>query len=558
MPIKFTCGRAIWYERLHFNNRLLNNTSLVFKGMYAMSTRPRPLALIILDGWGYREDPTANAIAAANKPHWDYLWQHYPHTLVAGSGRCVGLPEGQMGNSEVGHLNMGAGRVVHQDLTRIELAIEDGSFFVNPVLSTAINQAVQADKAIHVLGLLSPGGVHSHENQIFALLEMAVKQGATKIYVHAFLDGRDTPPQSAMASLEKLSACCERLKYGKIASIVGRYYAMDRDKRWDRVQLAYDLITAGVAPFHAPDACTGLQLAYLRGENDEFVQPTSLHAVGEPAHFIEDGDTVIFMNFRSDRAREITHALVDRNFAAFPRAVWPQTQAVVTLTEYDPEFPVQVAFVPYRLTHILGEYLSEAGLQQLRIAETEKYAHVTFFFNGGIETPYPGEDRILISSPKVATYDLKPEMSAPELTTRLIEEINSQKYDVIICNFANPDMVGHTGNFNATVKAIETIDACLAQITQALIVTGGEALITADHGNAELMFDETTGQPHTAHTKELVPLIYIGRQAITVKSIGVLSDIAPTMLYLLGLVKPAEMTGEPLFQLTRSVNANIV
>lgn len=522
-----------------------------------MSTRPRPLALIILDGWGYREEKKANAIAAANKSHWDYLWQHYPHTLVAGSGRCVGLPEGQMGNSEVGHLNMGAGRVVYQDLTRIDLAIEQGDFFTNPVLTNAIAQAVQKDKAIHVLGLLSPGGVHSHEKQIFALLELAAKQQASKVYVHAFLDGRDTPPRSAMQSLEKLTACCKK-SGAKIASIIGRYYAMDRDKRWDRVQQAYDLLVSGQAEFAASDAMTGLQLAYDRGENDEFVKATVIKNPGESAHVIADNDTVIFMNFRADRARELTHALLDKKFEHFKRGNWPRINTMVTLSEYDPAFNAQVAFEPYKLTHILGEYLSESGLQQLRIAETEKYAHVTFFFNGGIETPYPGEDRILIPSPKVATYDLKPEMSAPELTDRLVKEIKSAKYDVIICNFANPDMVGHTGNFAATVKAIEVIDSCLKKITEALIQTGGEALITADHGNAELMFDEQTGQPHTAHTQELVPLIYVGRQANVAKFSGVLSDIAPTMLYLMGLTKPAEMTGEPLFQLTRSVDANVV
>jgi 2,3-bisphosphoglycerate-independent phosphoglycerate mutase len=514
-----------------------------------MSKKPHPLALIILDGWGYREETESNAIAAAHKPHWDYIWQHYAHTLISGSGRCVGLPEGQMGNSEVGHLNMGAGRVVHQDFTRIELAIENGEFATNPVLVKAIVDAKTSDKAIHIMGLLSPGGVHSHENQIHALIELAAKHQASNVYIHAFLDGRDTPPRSALASLENLTRHTETVGCGRIASLIGRYYAMDRDHRWERVQQAYDLLTLGKADYHAADAMTGLHLAYERGENDEFVKATSIHADAAKPATITDGDTVIFMNFRADRAREITHTFIDKNFQGFPRQACPDLNAFVTLTEYDPSFDVSVAFAPERLTHTLGEYLSELGLRQLRIAETEKYAHVTFFFNGGVETANIGEDRVLIPSPKVATYDLQPEMSAIELTERLVAEIRNNQYDVIICNFANPDMVGHTGNFAATVKAIEVIDACLAKITQALLLIGGEALITADHGNAELMFDNKTGQPHTAHTQELVPLIYVGRSAHPVKTNGILSDIAPTMLYLMGIPQPKEMTGVPLFQL---------
>jgi 2,3-bisphosphoglycerate-independent phosphoglycerate mutase len=513
-----------------------------------MSTQPRPLVLIILDGWGYREEHDANAIAAAHKPHWDYLWKNCPHVLISGSGSCVGLPDGQMGNSEVGHLNMGAGRVVHQDLTRIDSAIADGEFFKNPVLTNTFDQVKKSGNAVHVMGLLSPGGVHSHENQIIALLKLAEQYQIDKIYFHAFLDGRDTPPRSAVASIELLMQACVKAKRGKIASIIGRYYAMDRDKRWERVQQAYDLLTSGAAEFHASNALAALQLAYARGENDEFVKATSIHATGKPPIVINDGDSVIFMNFRADRARELTHAFIDRDFQDFPRQSWPQTN-FVTLTEYDATFKVPVAFAPEPLTHIFGEYISELGLRQLRIAETEKYAHVTFFFNGGVETPYPGEDRVLVPSPKVATYDLQPEMSAPELTTQLVAAIKSGTYDVIICNFANPDMVGHTGNFAATVKAIETIDHCLAKITQALGETGGEAIITADHGNAELMFDKKTGQAHTAHTSELVPVLYYGRTAHPVKTNGILSDIAPTLLYLMGLSKPPEMTGAPLFKL---------
>jgi 2,3-bisphosphoglycerate-independent phosphoglycerate mutase len=510
-----------------------------------MATRPRPLALIILDGWGHREATDANAIAAAHKPHWDKLWQQFPHTLISGSGRCVGLPDGQMGNSEVGHLNMGAGRVVHQDLTRIDLAITDASFFSNPVLINAIDRAVQSGNAIHILGLLSEGGVHSRENQIHAAVELAAKRHAKSVFIHAFLDGRDTPPRSAQASLEALDTLCQQVKCGKIASMIGRYYAMDRDKRWERVQKAYDLLTLGKADFHAKDAVTGLQMAYERGETDEFVKPTLLENAT-----INDGDVVIFMNFRADRAREITRAFVDPDFTGFEREKNPTLADFVSLTEYDATLNTSIAFPPDRLDNILASYLSQKGLRQLRIAETEKYAHVTFFFNGGVETPFTGEDRILIPSPKVATYDLQPEMSAPELTDRLVAEIKSQQYDVIICNFANPDMVGHTGNLPAAIKAIEAIDTCLGKIIPALQSVGGEALITADHGNAEMMFDKTTQQPHTAHTCELVPLIYVGRSAKVVKANGILSDIAPTMLYLMGLTQPAEMTGKSLFEIT--------
>ncbi len=514
-----------------------------------MSQVPHPLALIILDGWGYREEKHANAIAEAHKPHWNQFLALYPHTLISGSGRCVGLPDDQMGNSEVGHLNMGAGRIVNQDLTRIDLAIQNGEFFHNNVLVNAIDQAVQAEKAVHILGLISPGGVHSHERQIQAMVKLAKERHANKVYIHAFLDGRDTPPKSAKASLTALSEYCAKLQCGKIASLIGRYFAMDRDKRWERVQETYDLLTQGKAFYQAPDAILGLEMAYQRGEIDEFVKATT---IGTPS-IIQEGDSVIFMNFRADRAREISQALIDENFTGFSRDTWPKVN-FVTLTEYDVTFNVPSAFPPERLNNLLGEYLSEQQLKQLRIAETEKYAHVTFFFNGGIETPYPGEDRILIPSPKVATYDLKPEMSAFEVTAQLVEAIKSEKYDVIICNFANPDMVGHTGNLPATIHAIEVIDTCLGQIVTALQQVGGEAIITADHGNAELMFNDQTGQPHTAHTHELVPFIYIGREARVAKSDGILSDIAPTMLYLLGLPQPKEMTGKSIIELCENQN----
>ena len=509
----------------------------------------RPLLLIILDGFGYREENEANAIAIAHKPVWDHLWSTYPHTLISGSGRCVGLPDGQMGNSEVGHLNMGAGRIVHQDLTRIDLAITTGEFFSNKTLTDALIQAKKSQKAVHIMGLLSPGGVHSHENHIQALVKLAAELAVPEVYLHAFLDGRDTPPRSARASLLALDQECHQLRCGKIASIIGRYYAMDRDKRWDRIHQAYDLLVEGKAHYKASNAVDALELAYARGETDEFVQATSIHSKGESPVTIKDGDIVIFMNFRADRAREITQAFIDPAFHGFQRSSWPKLGEFVSLSEYDERFALPVAFPPQPLHHIFAEYISELGLKQLRIAETEKYAHVTFFFNGGVEEPYPGEDRILIPSPKVATYDLQPEMSAPELTERLIQEIKSQQYDVIICNFANPDMVGHSGNLNAAVKAIETIDQCLEKIIKAIQAVGGEAMITADHGNAELMFDSQTNQPHTAHTSDPVPFVYIGRPAKIVKKDGKLSDIAPTMLYLLGVTKPSEMTGKTLLQL---------
>jgi len=509
-----------------------------------------PLALIILDGWGYRENPHFNAIALAKKPTWDYLWKHYPHTLISGSGRCVGLPEGQMGNSEVGHLTMGAGRLVQQDLTRIDDAIQNGQFFSHPLLLETFKRARETNKAVHILGLLSPGGVHSEEKQIHALIKYAAQQRVQQVYIHAFLDGRDTPPRSAEASLRALMEHCQQVQCGKIASLIGRYYAMDRDNRWERVAKAYQLIVQGKADYEAPTPLAGLQAAYDRGENDEFIKSTCIHSPSEPAITMKEGDTVIFMNFRADRARELTRALIETNFQGFAREVWPKLH-LLTLTQYDATFKVPVIFTPTQLNNNLGEYISQLGLRQLRIAETEKYAHVTFFFNGGIEQPYPGEERILIPSPKVATYDLKPEMSAHELADRLVAEIKRQAHEVIICNFANPDMVGHTGNLPATIKAIETIDQCLGKIIAALKEVGGEALITADHGNAEMLFDETTQQPHTAHTIELVPLLYVGRLANILKN-GKLSDIAPTLLYLLDIDQPPEMTGKPLLEIGNS------
>src|SRR3990167_8860505 len=509
---------------------------------------PHPLLLIILDGWGYREETAANAIAAANKPHWDAFWKAYPHTLISGSGKCVGLPDNQMGNSEVGHLNMGAGRIVRQDFTRIDAAIEDKRFFSNRTFIHALNQAKKNHQAVHVLGLLSKGGVHSHERHFHAFIQLAAALHISQLYLHPFLDGRDTPPKSAMASLDALTAQCRQSQCGQIVSLIGRYYAMDRDKRWERVQQAYDRIVTGRSEFQAETAEQALALAYARGETDEFVKATRIQADHAPPVTLKKGDLVIYLNFRSDRARELTQSLIDPAFDGFHREVWPQLGGFVCLSEYDERFKASVAFPPQPMDNLLADYLSQQGLKQLRIAETEKYAHVTFFFNGGVEAPYPNEDRVLIPSPAVATYDLQPSMSAPALTSRLIEEINRCYYDVIICNFANADMVGHTGNFEATVQAIETLDDCLGRILNALFKVGGEALITADHGNAEQMWDTASNQPHTAHTSDPVPLLYLGRSAEFVKTDGKLSDISPTMLYLLALPAPTDMTGKNLLK----------
>ncbi len=512
-------------------------------------TKPKPFLLLILDGWGYREETQYNAIAAANTPHWDKLWQEHPHTLIEGSGHYVGLPDKQMGNSEVGHLNIGAGRIVYQDYTRVTEAIENKEFFDNPVLLNAIQQAKQHQSKLHILGLLSPGGVHSHEEHIHALLEVCAEQQVSDVFMHAILDGRDTPPKSATASLLAIDDHCRQLQLGRIASIVGRYYAMDRDKRWERVQAAYDLLTTGKAHRHAKTAEAGLDAAYHDGETDEFVKATSIHRDDEHAVTIDDNDVVIFMNFRADRARELSYAFTLPDFSGFEREKHPQLADFVSLTQYAQDIPASVAYTPQSLNNTLGQVIAEQKLKQLRIAETEKYAHVTFFFNGGIEEEFAGEGRVLIPSPKVATYDLQPQMSAKKVTDKLVEVINGQHYDVIICNFANPDMVGHTGDFEATVKAIETIDQCLGRLMQALGSVKGEMLVTADHGNAEFMFDEKTNQAHTAHTCEPVPLCYFGREATFSERQGKLSDIAPTLLALMGIAIPKEMTGKPLLQL---------
>lgn len=422
-------------------------------------------------------------------------------------------------------------------------------FFSNPVLTKAFAKAKSTGKAVHVMSLLSPGGVHSHEQHLYALVEMAAREQVSDFYIHAFLDGRDTPPQSAAQSLMQLDETCKRTGYGRIVSLIGRYYAMDRDKRWERVKIAYELLTEGKATYVAETALQGLELAYECGETDEFVKATAIRHENAKAVTIQDGDIVIFMNFRADRAREITQAFIEPDFSGFKREVTPALGEFVCLTEYDVRFNTPVAFTPESLNNILGEIVSQAGLHQLRIAETEKYAHVTFFFNGGVEQPFPNEDRILVPSPKVATYDLQPEMSAYELTAKLVDAIKSDRYDLIICNFANPDMVGHSGNLAATIKAIETIDTCLGKIRKAIKETGGEMIITADHGNAEMMFDPSTQQPHTAHTNHLVPFVYAGRKAEIINKNGKLSDIAPTLLYLMSLPQPPEMTGKSLLKL---------
>jgi len=512
-----------------------------------IKNKPNTAALIILDGWGYSESPDSNAILAAKKPNWDELWGKYPHTLIRASESAVGLPINQMGNSEVGHLNLGAGRVVHQEISRITHAIKSGSFFSNGVLIKAIDHAIENNKALHLLGLVSDGGVHSHINHIQAMIEMAAKRGAKKVYVHAFLDGRDTAPKSAQPFITQLEHTFTKHSVGEFASIIGRYYAMDRDHRWPRIKLAYDLIAHRKAAFNAPTAEAALNMAYERGELDEFVQASTIGNSDENKK-IQTGDSVIFLNFRSDRARQIVQPFVEPEFNDFDLGDHPIPGSVVSLTEYKAEFDMQIAFPPERLRNVFGEYISKLGMHQLRIAETEKYAHVTFFMNGGIEDPYPGEERILIPSPDVATYDLQPEMNANKLTETLIDEIKSKKYDVIICNFANPDMVGHTGNFDATVKAIESLDECLGKIIGAIKENGGEAIITADHGNAELMLNKSNGQAHTAHTTNPVPFLYIGRDA-TLAETGALSDVAPSMLQIMGIKKPTEMGGQSLITL---------
>ncbi|MCL7941411.1 2,3-bisphosphoglycerate-independent phosphoglycerate mutase [Halomonas sp. ATCH28] len=514
---------------------------------------PRPVALIILDGYGYNEDASDNAVLAARTPVMDRLWQEQPHTLIHTDGRHVGLPDGQMGNSEVGHMNLGAGRIVYQDFTRITKAVEDGDLDTIEALTAPVDTAVADGRAVHLLGLLSPGGVHSHEEHFLAMAELAARRGAQRIYVHAFLDGRDMPPKSAMASLERTNARLAELvgpENGFVASIIGRYYAMDRDNRWDRVEKAYRLITEGEGEFEAIGAEEGLRRAYERDETDEFVTATSIRPSGAPVA-MADGDAAIFMNFRADRARELTRAFVEEGFSGFERRARPRLAAdgLVMLTQYAADIPTPAAFPPAELVNTLGEVMEQRGLTQLRIAETEKYAHVTFFFSGGREEEYRGETRVLVPSPQeVKTYDEKPEMSAEEVTDRLVEAIDAGRFDLIVCNYANGDMVGHTGDFEAAVKAIEAVDACVGRVVEAIQRAGGACLVTADHGNAEQMVHPETGAPQTAHTTFEVPLIYVGERPARLLDDGSLCDIAPTLLTMMDQPIPEEMTGRVLIE----------
>ncbi len=503
--------------------------------------KKKPTALIILDGCGLSDAVEGNAVKAAKTPTIDWLNANTPHSTLSASGGSVGLMEGQMGDSNVGHLNIGAGRIVYQDVVRISKSITDGEFFENETLLRAVNHAKQWDKALHLMGLVSPGGVHSHSDHLYALLQMAKEHGLTKVYVHAFLDGRDVPPSSAHEYLADLEEKMVEIGVGKIASIAGRYYAMDRDTRWERTEKAYlALLGQGRT---APDSATAIQNAYKNGETDEFVIPTVITENGVPVGTVETGDAVLFFNFRADRARQLTWVFTDDEFSGFER-VKPDV-FFATMTQYDVHVNAPYAFAPQDLRNTLGEYLAGLGKTQLRIAETEKYAHVTFFFNGGVEEPNPGEERILVPSPKVATYDLQPSMSAPEVAKRVTEEIDRGIHDLIVLNFANCDMVGHTGVFDAAVAAVETVDTGLGQVLEALKRNDGMAIITADHGNAEQMIDPETGEPHTAHTTNLVPVWLFNAPGRRIKS-GILADLAPSLLELMNIPQPPEMTGESL------------
>ncbi len=512
-----------------------------------MTQAKRPIMLIINDGWGYRESKEGNAVLAARTPNLDRLEKEYPWCLLEASGEAVGLLKGMMGNSEVGHLTIGAGRIVCQDFTRINISIKNGDFFKNPIFLNAVSNVKTNNSSLHLMGLVSYGGIHSCMTHLYALIKLAQEQRLKNVYIHAFLDGRDEPPKSALEDIKKLDAFCKERGNPKIATVAGRYYAMDRDKRWNRTKLAYDTLTRGFASYTAPNAETAVSEAYSRGETDEFVKPTIITDLkGKPVATVQNNDSIIFFNFRADRARQITWAFVKDDFNGFVREKRPKVY-FVCMTQYDETLDVLVALPPVKLENVLGEVLSKHGLLQLRIAETEKYAHVTYFLNGGEEKRYEGEDRCLIPSPKVATYDLKPEMSAYEITDEVLKRIQSGKYDVIVQNFANMDMVGHTGIFEAAVKAVEAVDKCVGRIIETLKEKGGVALITADHGNAEEMIDLKTGEPHTAHTSYPVKCIYFGNDGIKALRNGKLCDVAPTLLELLGIPKPQEMTGISLF-----------
>ena len=509
--------------------------------------RKKPVVLMILDGYGLNQKTEGNAVALAKTPVMDKLMKECPFVKGKASGMAVGLPEGQMGNSEVGHLNMGAGRIVYQELTRITKEIQDGTFFENPALLSAVNNCKENESALHLFGLLSDGGVHSHNTHLYGLLELAKRNGLEKVYVHCFLDGRDTPPASGKEFAESLENEMNKIGVGKIASVMGRYYAMDRDNNWDRVQLAYDAMTKGEG-LTSDSGVNAIQESYDRNETDEFVKPTLVTENGKAVATVKDGDSVIFFNFRPDRAREITRAFCDDDFKGFERGARKQI-TFVCFSDYDPTIPnKEVAFHKVAVTNTFGEWLAANNLKQARIAETEKYAHVTFFFNGGVEEPNEGEDRVLVNSPKdVATYDLKPQMSAPEVCEKLCQAIRSDKYDVIIINFANPDMVGHTGVLEAAIKAVETVDECVGKAVEAIKEVDGAMFICADHGNAEQLIDGETGEPFTAHTTNEVPFILVNYdEAYTLREGGCLADIVPTMIQIMEMEQPAEMTGKSL------------
>lgn len=508
----------------------------------------KPIVLMILDGWGYREAPRGNAVAQARTPHFDRLWASYPHTLLQASGEAVGLPAGVMGNSEVGHLNIGAGRVVYQDLTRINRAIADGEFARHPQWREIAAVSQQRGSTVHVMGLLSDGGVHSHLAHLLSVLAALRDAGVAVVRVHAFLDGRDTSPTGGRGYLLQLNDAARRLGNVRIASVMGRYYAMDRDRRWERTHAAYDALVLGQGE-RITDPLMAIEASYQQGVTDEFVVPKVVVEAGAPIGCLRDGDSVVFINFRGDRARQMTQALMQPDFSGFARSSWPRLERFLCMTSYHREYPYPVLFPPQVLTNLFGEIVSRAGLHQLRIAETEKYAHVTFFFNGGRDQAAPGEDHILIQSPQdVPTYDHRPEMSARELTERVVSELAAQRHDVVILNYANVDMVGHTGVQSAAVRAVETVDTCMGQVVAAVQARGGALLITADHGNAEEMLT-ADGQPQTAHTTNLVPCILVGPPSLArpLRDGGRLADLAPTLLHLLGVAIPAEMTGRPLW-----------
>jgi 2,3-bisphosphoglycerate-independent phosphoglycerate mutase len=513
--------------------------------------KTKPVLLVVLDGWGLRKEREANAIAVAGTPNMDALVRDFPSTAVETSGLSVGLPEGQMGNSEVGHTNLGAGRIVYQDLVRINRAVEDGSFFTNDALLMAVRRAKEHGGAVHFMGLLSDGGVHSHVEHLHACLELARREGVAKAYVHAFMDGRDTPPKSGLGYMADVEKHLAERKYGKVATVCGRYWAMDRDKRWDRVHQAWEALVHGEG-FKAQSGVKAMEESYARGDTDEFVKPTVIvNGGGQPVGPVRDGDAIVFFNFRADRAREITRAFTDPAFKDFDRKATPRLSAYVCMTEYDKTFGLPVAYGPTDLTEIFPEIVSRAGLKQLRCAETEKYAHVTFFFNGGREMVYPGEDRILVPSPRdVKTYDHKPEMSAREVCDKLVQAIGTGQYGFILVNFANPDMVGHTGILDAAVKAVKVVDECIGRLWAAARAQGMAMLVTADHGNCEMMTDPATGEPHTAHTLNPVPFILADPdfKGAKLRAKGVLADVAPTALQVMGLPQPKEMKGLGLVQ----------